>query len=364
MPTLAVQFGAEMKYCFKGITLLCNLLLQIQIFPSISFQPISSPTYHHRQYSLFSSTSHHSRTSLFLSRELISIQPPPKDLQEKIKRVAISLWGGLENIPTIKKCPTNTNPNFIPVEGEADFLPLHTSNNNQMEFSKRGTFFKEQAMNGNPKAQHSYGLLLWNGFSSTNGVAQNAEESAKFHAAAAYQNHLDSIAILGGCLRTGSGIPKKVQKEIIIDDAVQFGIQLIEYCAQEGNPTGINKKAALYEIQDDADEESAFELYKQSYYENGRYNALTLFNLGWYYMNGMGNLAKKEEGRGIELWKVAVTMAPDEGSEESAWFLYDYYKRDEPKEAEKWLQIAYDLGFPDAIDEYNEMKYMFGNDDY
>ena len=348
-----------MKFCSLGIiTLLCDLLLQS--FPSISFQPIYSLTYHRQCSSSLLSTSHHSRRSLFLCKALI--QSPPNDLKEKIKRVAISLWGGLDNIPTIK-CPTNTCPNFIPVEGEADF---HTGKSSQMEFSKRGAFFKEQAINGNPKAQHSYGLLQWNGFSSTNSVAQNAQESAKFHAAAAYQNHLDSIAILGGCLRTGSGIPKKVQKQQKDAgvDIVEFGIQLIEYSAQEGNPTGVNKKAALYELQDNVDEESAFELYKQSYCENGRFNALTLFNLGWYYMNGMGNLVKKEEERGIEFWEMAVTMAPDEGSEESAWFLYDYFKRDEPTKAEKWLQIAYNLGFPDAIDEYNKMKCMFGNDDY
>lgn len=278
-----------------------------------------------------------------------STPPPPSvELQEKIKSVAKSLWGGdLNNVPT---CQDNVRSEgkFLPSEGEAIFRRNHGQ-----DFSKRKAHFYNEAMKGCPKSQHSYGLLLWSGFDTNindgnSNTQQNAQESAKFHAAAAYQNHLDSIAILGGCLRKGSGVKKK---------DIEVGIQLIEYSAQAGNPSGINKKAALLQ-ELESDESAAFNLYEKSY-KNDRINALLLFNLGWYYMKGLG-MDVKDEGRGLELWTKAADMAPDEGSEESSWFLYDYYKHDEPKLAEKWLRLAANLGYPEAVDEYDQLKSMFG----
>lgn len=306
--------------------------------------------------------------------------PPPAVLREHIKSVTRSLWDSdLNNVPTCISCKKENIigddgiDNVQLVEGEAVFRHQNDDDdvdvNNQQrlyeqDFSNRSTQFYNEAMKGCPKAQHSYGLILWNGFDTGHSQKdttqkkknttqrQNSKESAKFHAAAAYQNHLDSIAILGGCLRKGLGVKKK---------QVELGVQLIEFSAQEGNPTGINKKAALLE-ELESDEISAYKLYKASY-ENDNINALLLFNLGWYYMNGLG-MDAKDEGLGVDLWRKAANMAPDEGSEESAWFLYEYYKRDEPKSAEKWLRLAANLGYPEAVDEYDQLKAIFGGDYY
>jgi TPR repeat protein len=250
------------------------------------------------------------------------------------------------------------------IEGEAKYKKYDdsssTNNNNTTKhkhkqsssYSDRFEYFQKKAVEeGCPKAQHSYALLLWNGFcsyTSNSNSSDDAVESAKFHAAAAYQNHLDSIAVFGGCLRTGSGVKKNVP----------LGLKLIEYSASMGNPTGINKKAALLEQLND-DEVGAFHLYQTCYDSgigvgsrsgSGRVNALLLFNLGWYYVNGLG-IERKDVGKGIELWKDAADMAPDEGSEESAWYLYEHYKRDDPREAQKWFDLAFELGYPDAIEE-------------
>jgi hypothetical protein len=56
-------------------------------------------------------------------------------------------------------------------------------------------------------------------------------------------------------------------------------------------------------------------------------------------------VGRKDVTRGKSLWRKAAAMAPDEGSEEAAWFLYEHYKRDDPKEASQWLQMAESLGY-------------------
>jgi len=250
----------------------------------------------------------------------------PQDLRTQIQRIAKDLWGN--NIPVLGS-PDHKNECLIK-EGEAHFLNF---DNNESTFSQRAEYFYEKALNGCPNAQHSYALLLWNGFGHEN---QDPKLSAKFHAAAAYQNHLDGMAVLGGCLRTGTGL----QRNSVL------GLELIEYCASQGNPTGVNKKAALLESnQDDC---GAFQLYDACYH-TGRVNALLLFNLGWCLVNGIG-VKKKDVDTGIILWKKAAAMAPDEGSEEAAWYLFEEYKRDDPNEARKWLDLAEELGFDDAIE--------------
>jgi len=250
----------------------------------------------------------------------------PLDLQKKIQTIAKHLWGK-NDIPTLK--PFTENDGTL-TEGEATL-------NDDISFSQRADIFYEEAINGCPKAQHSYALLLWNGFG---GVEQDPEASARFHAAAAFQNHLDGMALLGACLRTGSGMEE--------DEAL--GIKLINYCASQGNPTGVNKKAALVDSYEEyRDEYEAVRLYEECY-ESGRVNAMLLFNLGWCLVNGEG-VDRKDVGRGIDLWKEAANMAPDEGSEEAVFGIYEAYKRDDPQEAEKWLDMAVELGYDGAIEE-------------
>jgi TPR repeat protein len=127
---------------------------------------------------------------------------------------------------------------------------------------------------GDTRAQHSYALLLWNEFG---GVTRDTKASARWHAAAAAQNHLDAMSVLGGCLRTGTG----VQTNLVL------GLRLIDFCASKHNPTGINKKAALLEA--DSDDRGAFRLYLECFEKHDptrRANALLLFNLGWCFING------------------------------------------------------------------------------
>jgi len=87
----------------------------------------------------------------------------------------------------------------------------------------------------------------------------------------------------------------------------------------------------------------AVNLYEASL-KTGKANALLRFNLGWCHVNGQG-VNRKDREKGIALWKEATEMAPDEGSEEAAWSLYQEFLRDDPKEAQRWLDLAEDLGF-------------------
>jgi len=274
------------------------------------------------------------------------------ELFEEIEVLARELWDGGE-MPRLTPGAATNNETVAPegdrrasvlFEGEKD-LP------EDVPFSERGGYFRKEALRGCPNAQHSYGLLLWSGFA---GTERDPEESAKFHAAAACQHHLDGIAVFGGCLRTGTGMPKKKKKKPKAKtttkpqrtiDAVALGLNSIDFCASHaiGNPTGVNKKAALFES--DGDDFRAVELY-EACWRSGRANALLLFNLGWCLLHGKGVQQKNNDRDwGISLWKEATEMAPNEGSEEAAWNLYQEYVRDDPREAQHWLDLAQKLGY-------------------
>ena len=271
--------------------------------------------------------------------DILSIAPENNaaytELFEEIECIAKELWAG-EEIPRIK--PTYSNHKMVTecnhlCEGEAK-LP------NSIPVSERGEYFRREALRGCPKAQHSYGLLLWSGFA---GIEQNPEESAKLHAAAACQQHLDGMAVFGGCLRTGTGIPKKKKKNNPKrkTNTVALGLKAIGFCASVGNPTGVNKQGRL--LESNGNDSQALELY-DACWKSGRANALLLFNLGWCLVNGR-DVGKADRARGISMWKEATKMAPDEGSEEAAWNLYQEYARDDPEEAKCWLDLAEELGY-------------------
>jgi TPR repeat protein len=269
-------------------------------------------------------------TKAFVNTNLQSHPPGREDdfveMSRQIEGVAQDLWQ-VQAIPTMPLPQTVNGQPFALQEGEAK-LPK------DIPYSQRAEFFRKEANKGCPKAQHSLALLLWSGFGGAN---RNAEESAKFHAAAARQNHLDGMAVLGGCLRTGTGVKRNIT----------LGLQLIEFSANNGNPTGVNKKAALLESDDDY--YGAFDLYN-SCYESSSVNALMLFNLGWCLYNAQG-VDEKNAEKGMQLWKDASQMAPDEGSEEAAWYIYNDLKRENPKAAEVWLDLAVELGLDEAIAE-------------
>jgi TPR repeat protein len=241
----------------------------------------------------------------------------PEDLQVQIQDVAVQLWGhDLESVmPSVVR----------PVEGEATFAGDN--------FATRLDNFLQRAREGDPRAQHSSGLLLWSGFCG----AQDDLESAKWHAAAAAQGHLDSIAIIGGCLRKGAGVKRKVA----------LGLDVISSCASIGNPTGINKQVALLEERDDL--KSAVDLL-ETCIATGRANALVYFNLGYFLVHGeKGGAVELDENRGEEMWKKAVDLAPDEGSEEAAYFL-SRQSFLPAHESSQLLHLAAELGFPEAVE--------------
>jgi TPR repeat protein len=260
----------------------------------------------------------------------------PNDLHEQVLAVAKDLWG-TQDIPSLSISTDSTDGrsrSLLVCEGEAKLPP-------GCSFAYRTAQFKKEAELGCARAQHSYGLLLWSGFT---GVSIDAEASARWHAAAAAQNHLDGMAVLGGCLRTGTGTavkPKQSKKS-----GRELGVRLIDYCASQYNPTGVNKHAALL-VETNSDERGAADLYQECL-DQDKVNALLLFNLGWCHVNGEG-VDRKDVDRGESLWQTAAAMAPDEGSEEAAWFLYQQYKRNDPKKAEQWLQLAADLGYEEAV---------------
>ena len=254
----------------------------------------------------------------------------PTHLLDQIRSVANNLWD----------CTSTNNSSYASELRDRIPMILDTHNNMTMKegecaldsktLSDRSDYFKERALLGYPDAQHSYALLLHNGFGN---VTQDAKLSAQFHAAAAIQGHLDGCAALAGCIRKGVGGKRNVA----------LGIELIEYCASVGNPTGVNKKGTILESNDDG--QAAYNLYKTCY-DSGRINALLLFNLGWCHMYGIG--VKKDKSKAISFWEDASAMVPDEGSEEAAWNLYQEYKRD-PKVAQPWLDLAVELGYDDAL---------------
>lgn len=271
-----------------------------------------------------------SEALLALSSSSLSM---PQHLKESVEKIAATLWGPeeLQNVLPL------TRTSEAPLSGEASWD--HPSSLPQT-YTQRRDIFEARASDGDAFAQHSLGLLFWNGFCSdkhstkAKNNGSNDIQSARWHAAAAVQHHLDAMAVLGGCLRTGTGVGQNGK----------LGLELITYAGVEHqNPTGINKLAALEEVSGNHD--AAFALYQRC----PKPNALLLMNLGWAYVEGEG--IPKDNQQGILFWKKAVAMAPDEGSEEAAWFLYQFYQRDDPTEAQKWLSIAASLGFPEALSE-------------
>eukprot|EP00985_Skeletonema_marinoi_P022470 scaffold14356_cov194-Skeletonema_marinoi.AAC.15 len=262
----------------------------------------------------------------------------PLDISCDVRLVAEDLWGSPEAVGSILMSSEHINDSGIILchpdcQGE---MPLPSS----IPISQRFSYFEQQAQKGDPRAQHSIGLLLWNGFTSpTEQTSIDPEASARWHAAAALQGNLDALAVFGGCLRTGTGVGKCKN--------IALGLRCIDYSASVGNPSGVNKKGAMMESNDDYF--GAMILYRECYEdESKRTNALLLFNFGYCLIHGDGVDNDVEEGENI--WKDAVALAPEEGSEEAAWFLYQQYsERGDMEKARHYLDIAADLGLEDAV---------------
>jgi TPR repeat protein len=293
----------------------CQAILQL-VLSLLALLSESDIRWH--AYAFFPSSASSRRLSYpcFQSKEV----EVPEGLMKDIRSIAEKLWGGSEQLNNLILSEASSANNLL--SGESPFSGTN--------YCDRATLFESKAKLCDPQAQHSLGLLLWSGFC----VEKDEIASAQWHAAAAAQNHFDGMAVLGGCLRTGTGVTKNVE----------LGLRLIEYSATQQNPTGVNKKAALEES--NSNYHAAFQLYEKCI-QTSQPNALLFMNLGWCLMEGEGTL--KDVKRGEEMWRKAAEMAPDEGSEEAAWFLYRHYLREDEKEAQKWLQLAAALGYDEAL---------------
>lgn len=265
------------------------------------------------------------RPRIVLTRLNAMIEDVPGDLRNGVREVAEQLWGDVELAAIMLKDTIER-----PIEGEAKFPE-------GMPFANRLHYFLERANQGDPRAQHSSALLLWSGFCGE----QDAVKSAKWHAAAASQGHLESMAVLGGCLRKGVGVKRKVA----------LGLDLISYCASVGNPSGINKKVGLLEEREDY--KAAISLLEDCI-ARGRANALVYFNLGYFLIHEERSTVISDESRGELLWREAIDFAPDEGSEEAAYFL-SRQPSQSTGDSKRLLKLAANLGLPDAIQDLQNL---------
>jgi TPR repeat protein len=149
------------------------------------------------------------------------------------------------------------------------------------------------------------------------------------------------LDVLGGCLRKGIGVPKNVQ----------LGIGLIDYCASVGNPSGINKQVSM--LEELGHYKESIDLLEECI-ASGMPNALLYFNLGYLLLVDPGESKQDDvittRQRGQDCWRQAIDLAPDEGSEEAAYFS-SRQSYQSPKESMRLLNLAADLGFPDAREE-------------
>lgn len=295
-----------------------NLLLFL-FCALVTLHAVDSWSYGLHRYSSRSIRPKGQKTTALFSQTSGSELTVPAELKAAVLDVAKTLWGADAWASVLFSQQDEIT------EGEAHFP-------SDLSFSTRLDYFLDKALAGDAAAQHSAGLLLWSGFC----VKENEVSSAAWHAAAACQGHLDSMTVLGGCLRKGIGVPSNSQ----------LGLKLIDYTASVGNPAGVNKKAAMQEENDNY--QAAARLYEECLQGN-RANALLYFNMGYLLVNG-ANGVEKDVPRGEELWRCAVDLAPDEGSEEAAFFMYQRVKYTDEEEADQLLQLSADLGYPDALD--------------
>ena len=301
-----------------------------------SHSSINSSSSHHRSFTSSSGDDGQA------CKEDIIITSLPPDISCDVWSAAENLWGSPESLGSVL---VSRSDHFIDQSSRSDIIcnadyQGEMSLPSSIPLSQRFSYFEQQSLKGDPRAQHSIGLLLWNGFtSSTEQTPIDPEASARWHAAAAVQGNLDALAVFGGCLRTGTGVGKY--------KSIALGLRCIEYSASIGNPSGVNKKGAMMESNDDYF--GAMRLYRECYEdESKRTNALLLFNLGYCLIHGEGVDHDVDEGE--KLWRDAVALAPEEGSEEAAWFLYQQYsERGDVVKARQYLDIAADLGLEDAV---------------
>jgi TPR repeat protein len=224
----------------------------------------------------------------------------------------------------------------VPPQGEFDFSTLAS-------FDDRFRVVEAPAYEGDVQAMQTLGLLFFGGI----GGVPCADErfSAQWHAAAAARGNIDAMATLGGCIRSGVGA----------EQHEETGLRLIQAAASVGSPVGLVKLGILYD-------EGASGLAQDSWaaaqcFERGAadgLSALALFNHGWALVHGIGRARDVDEG--LRQWDAAAKKAPDDGSEEAAFFLYDERSVMSAAQVKNYrpgsrLRLAASLGYEKAVKE-------------
>jgi len=167
------------------------------------------------------------------------------------------------------------------------------------------------ALAGDARAMQTLGLLH---FSGVGGAQCDLHESARWHGSAAASGNIDALATLGGCVFRGAGAEQDAQR----------GLQLIEAAAAAGSAVGLTKLGVLYdegtsELTGGASDPWRAAKHFEAAAATG--SALGLFNLGWALVHGIGT--GRDVVRGLELWREAAALAPEDGSEEAAYYIYE-----------------------------------------
>ena len=217
-----------------------------------------------------------------------------------------------------------------PAQGEFEFP--------EIDYTQRYAIVEPAAHRGDARAQQTLALLTYAG---VGGATESLRESACWHAKAAAQGHLDALATLGGCVRSGRGAER--------DEAA--GIAIIRAMAAARAPVGLTKLGVLHDEGllpgEPADTRRAAELFARAAEE--RDNAVALFNHGWGLVHGEGDV----DG-GFEAWRAAASLAPNDGAEEAAYHLWleqDRLSAARRKELrpDRYLRLAAELEFPPAL---------------
>ena len=244
----------------------------------------------------------------------------------------------------------------LPPQGEYEF-------DDTTDWSARGDVVAVKAASGSGsgdgRAAHTLGLLLHSG---CGGVGRpDPSASASYHAAAARAGNMCGLAVLGGCIRRGVGAER--------EEAT--GLLLIRAAAAVGSPAGLNKLGVLYEEGCGMggydgpegggiaiDPTMAAKCYEQSAAAG---SALGLFYHGWSLFHGVGTA--RNELAGLEAWKASAAKAPDDGSEEAAYQLWEEHARQQRPTTKRrdlepthWLRLAAQLQHAPAVDELNRWE--------
>ena len=243
--------------------------------------------------------------------------------------VAKTALGALETAPAAAgEAVTSDN---TPAQGEFEF-------DKDVDYTQRYAIVEPAASAGDACAQQTLALLTYAG---VGGATESLRESACWHAKAAAQGHLDALATLGGCVRSGRGAER--------DETA--GIAIIRAMAAAGAPVGLTKLGVLHDEGllpgEPADTRRAAELFARAAEE--RDNAVALFNHGWGLVHGEGDV----DG-GFEAWRAAASLAPNDGAEEAAYHLWleqDRLSAARRKELrpDRYLRLAAELEFPPAL---------------